>query len=69
MLLSTGAADPLTSQVPLDPIMTMGLMTIGFVALGWLAGPSLGSAVFYLINRRYKVPMTVVSVEDFVSSK
>lgn len=62
LVLSTGAADPLTSQVPLDPIMTMGLITIGCVALGWLAGPSLGSAVFYLIRRKYKVPMTVVSI-------
>lgn len=61
VVLSTGAADSLTSQVPLDPVMTMGLMTIGFVALGWLAGPSLGSAVFYLLKRKYKVPMTVVS--------
>lgn len=62
VVLSTGAADALTSQVPLDPFMTMGLMTIGCVALGWLAGPSLGSAVFYLFNRKYKVPMTVVRI-------
>lgn len=62
VVLSTGAADALTSQVPLDPFMTMGLMTIGCVALGWLAGPSLGSAVFYLFNRKYKVPMTVVCI-------
>lgn len=61
ILLSTGAADSLTSQIPLDPVLTLGLMTLSFVALGWLAGPSLGSTVFYLIKRKYKAPMTVVS--------
>lgn len=61
VVLSTGVADGLTNQIPLDPVLTLGLFTFGFVALGWLAGPSLGSAVFYLINRKYKVPMTVVS--------
>lgn len=66
MLLSTGVADSLTGQIPLDPVLTLGLMTIGFVALGWLAGPSLGSGVFYLINRKYKVPMTVVSTSHWM---
>lgn len=61
MVLSTGLADPLTSQVPLDPVMTLGLMTMGFIALGWLAGPTLGSTVFYLMKRKYKGPMTLVS--------
>lgn len=61
-VLGSGLADPLTSQLPLDPYMTMGLFTTGFLALGWLAGPSLGSTVFYLMNRKYKVPMTAVSV-------
>ncbi|KAF3762750.1 Pam17-domain-containing protein [Cryphonectria parasitica EP155] len=69
ILLSTGAADSLTSQIPLDPILTLGLMTIGFVALGWLAGPSLGSTVFYLLKRKYKTPMTVKESQFFARIK
>lgn len=69
MVLSTGVADALTSQAPLDPFMTMGLMTLGCVALGWLAGPSLGSAVFYLFNRKYKLPMTVKESQFFARIK
>lgn len=61
VLLSTGAADALTGQVPLDPVLTLGLMTIGFAGLGWVVGPSLGNAVFYLLKRKFKAPMTVVS--------
>lgn len=61
VVLSTGAADGLTGQIPLDPFVTMGLTTIGFAGLGWVVGPSLGNAVFYLLNRQYKAAITVVS--------
>lgn len=61
VVLSTGAADALTGQIPLDPVLTLGLMTIGCAGLGWVVGPSLGNGVFYLIKRQYKEAMTVVS--------
>lgn len=61
-LLASRVADPLTAQIPLDPILSMGLMTIGFLALGWLVGPTLGNTIFYLLNRKYKAPMTLVSL-------
>lgn len=60
-ILATGIADPLVTQIPLDPFITMGLMTMGFGALGWLIGPSVGSLVFYTLNKRWKTQMTVVS--------
>lgn len=60
VVLSTGVADPLTSEVPLDPVLTLGLVTLGFIALGWLVGPSFGNALFYLAKSKYKAPMTVV---------
>lgn len=59
-VLSSGVADSLTSEVPLDPFLTLGLVTLGFIALGWLVGPSLGNALFYLAKSKYKAPMTVV---------
>lgn len=60
-LLSSGAVDSLTAELPLDPFVSMGLMFFGFVALGWLIGPTVGNSVFYLFNRKYKAPMTLVS--------
>lgn len=60
-LVGSGAADSLVGQIPLDPFITMGLISFGFIALGWLVGPSLGNTVFYLKNRKYKAPFTLVS--------
>lgn len=61
LFLSTGAADAMVNQIPLDPFVTLGLMTFGFAALGWLAGPSMGSVVFYALNSKYRAQMTLVS--------
>jgi import inner membrane translocase subunit TIM23 len=69
LVLTTGAADALVSQVPLDPMITLGLMVFASAALGWLAGPSLGSQVFYAINRRYKNQMTIKEVQFFARVK
>ncbi|MCJ1368676.1 TIM23 complex component [Acarospora aff. strigata] len=38
----------------LDPFVVLGLTTAGFGALGWLAGPFVGSAAFNMFNRKYK---------------
>ncbi|KAL1868912.1 TIM23 complex component [Diaporthe australafricana] len=69
LVLGSGAADPLTSQIPLDPILTLGLITLGCIAMGWVVGPSLGNAVFYLIKRKYKAPMTVKESQFFARIK
>lgn len=52
--LSTGAAEPLVAQVPLDPFATLGIMTIACGGAGWLLGPSVGTGIFYLFNRQFK---------------
>ncbi|KAL2759027.1 hypothetical protein ACRALDRAFT_1028978 [Sodiomyces alcalophilus JCM 7366] len=69
IFLSTGAADPVLSQIPLDPFITLGMMVLGFSALGWLAGPSLGSAVFNMLNRQWKRQITMKEVEFFARVK
>lgn len=69
LVLTTGAADALVSQVPLDPMITLGLMVFASAALGWLVGPSIGSQVFYAINRKYKNQMTVKEVQFFARIK
>ncbi|CAG9980420.1 hypothetical protein V2G26_015407 [Clonostachys chloroleuca] len=53
-LLSSGIADSLVSQVPLDPFFTLGGLTIVFAGAGWLIGPSIGNQVFYLLNRQIR---------------
>jgi import inner membrane translocase subunit TIM23 len=58
VFLSTGSAEPIISQIPLDPFMTLGLMTLAFSGLGWLSGPSVGNQVFYILNRQWKKQMT-----------
>lgn len=64
-LLSTGLAEPLVVQVPLDPFISLGLMTLACAAMGWLVGPSLGSQAFYLVNRRLKPQMMAKEAEFF----
>ncbi len=56
-------------QVPLDPFVTLGLMTMACAGMGWLVGPSLGSQVFYLMNRRYKTQMMEKESEFFTRVK
>ncbi|CCF45808.1 hypothetical protein CH063_14763 [Colletotrichum higginsianum] len=68
-ILATGVADPLVTQVPLDPFITMGMMTMAFGALGWLVGPSVGSLVFYTLNKRWKNQMTIKEKEFFARIK
>lgn len=50
--LTSGIAEPLLTQVPLDPFITLGLMVVACGGMGWLLGPILGSQIFYVINRR-----------------
>ncbi|KAK2009703.1 Pam17-domain-containing protein [Colletotrichum eremochloae] len=68
-ILATGVADPLVTQVPLDPFITMGMMTMAFGTLGWLVGPSIGSFVFYTLNKRWKNQMTIKEKEFFARIK
>ncbi|KAL2263149.1 hypothetical protein VTK26DRAFT_7973 [Humicola hyalothermophila] len=69
VLLSTGMADPLMSQIPLDPFISLGLITLSSAALGWLLGPSLGAAVFNMLKSKYKGPMAVKESEFFARIK
>ncbi|KAJ4187608.1 TIM23 complex component [Fusarium falciforme] len=65
VVLSTGVAEPIITQIPLDPFMTLGIMTFAFSGLGWLIGPSIGNQVFYALNRKWKKQMTQKEAEFF----
>lgn len=56
-------------KLPLDPFITLGLITMGSAALGWLAGPSLGSTIFYIVKRGVKTPMATKEIEFFARVK
>ncbi|KAG5988082.1 TIM23 complex component [Claviceps lovelessii] len=69
IFLSTGMAEPLVMQIPLDPFVTLGLMTLACAGLGWLVGPSIGNQVFYLMNHRLKAQMMQKESEFFTRVK
>ena len=45
----------------LDPIMALGLLTLGSGAIGWLLGPFAGNWAFNMMHRRTAREMAVVS--------
>jgi mitochondrial import inner membrane translocase subunit TIM23 len=55
----------LLGAIPMDPIFSLGLLTLACSGLGWLAGPSLGSALFHLVRRGVKRPMAAKEAEFF----
>lgn len=57
----------------IDPIMAMGLSSVGCGALGWLLGPFAGGAVFGLWYRRLAPEIALVRIifctsQDFCKS-
>lgn len=65
VLLVNMEMDWLLSKVPMDPIFALGIVTLSFAGLGWLAGPSLGSAIFYTFKSGVKRPMAMKESEFF----
>ncbi|KAK0657059.1 mitochondrial import protein Pam17-domain-containing protein [Cercophora newfieldiana] len=68
-VLSSGALETVVGKIPLDPFVTMGLMTFSFAALGWLVGPVLGTVVFNLFKRKYKEQMAIKESQFFARIK
>jgi mitochondrial import inner membrane translocase subunit TIM23 len=69
MILVNQDIEWLTSKIPMDPYFSLGFMTLGFMGLGWLAGPSVGSAIFYLIKSGIKRPMAAKEAQFFARIK
>ncbi|KAK0624786.1 presequence translocase-associated motor [Bombardia bombarda] len=68
-VLTTGLAEPLVSQLPVDPLFAMIGMVISCAGLGWLAGPSIGSLVFNAVKRNYKGQMAIKESQFFARVK
>lgn len=61
-VLSQQDLESLGAQVMgLDPFVVLGLATAACGAVGWLAGPFLGNAIWRLVYRRYKPAFLMVS--------
>ncbi|KAI0203887.1 Pam17-domain-containing protein [Astrocystis sublimbata] len=65
LLLVNVNMDWLLSKAPIDPIFALGIITLSFAGLGWLAGPSVGSAIFYSLKSGVKKPMGIKESEFF----
>ncbi|KAI1813382.1 Pam17-domain-containing protein [Poronia punctata] len=65
VLLVNMNMESLLSKVPLDPFFSLGIITLSFAGLGWLAGPVLGSALFHMYKSGVKRPMAIKESEFF----
>ncbi|KAI1656648.1 Pam17-domain-containing protein [Daldinia decipiens] len=69
ILLVNMDMDWLLTKVPMDPFFALGIVTMSFAGLGWLAGPSVGSALFYTFKKGVKKPMAIKESEFFARIK
>lgn len=61
MFLSTQPemADEVTKLIPMDPVISMGIITFAATLLGWLIGPVFGNTVWKLFHRSRLPEFTV----------
>ncbi|RDL40042.1 Uncharacterized protein BP5553_00021 [Venustampulla echinocandica] len=57
--------EKVVSQIPLDPFITLGMITFACGGMGWLAGPILGTAVFNWRNRKFRTQMDLKEKEFY----
>lgn len=57
--------DAIVGQIPLDPMVTLGLITMACGGTGWLAGPSVGTGVFNWRNRKFRAQMDEKETEFY----
>ncbi|KFZ13014.1 hypothetical protein V502_06814 [Pseudogymnoascus sp. VKM F-4520 (FW-2644)] len=63
--LAVSDMDSLVGQVPLDPFITLGLITFSCGGIGWLLGPIVGTGIFNTMNRKYIPDMAAKEVEFY----
>ncbi|OBT88023.1 hypothetical protein VE02_02894 [Pseudogymnoascus sp. 03VT05] len=63
--LAVSDMDSLVGQVPLDPFITLGLITFSCGGVGWLLGPIVGTGIFNTMNRKYIPDMAAKEVEFY----
>ena len=61
--------DAIAAQLPLDPFISMGLITFAAGGAGWLVGPIIGAGVFNWRNRKVRPQMDAKEKEFYVRVK
>jgi import inner membrane translocase subunit TIM23 len=59
-LLALSDMEKIVSQVPLDPFITLGLITFSCGGVGWLLGPIVGTGIFNTMNGKHRTEMAAV---------
>jgi import inner membrane translocase subunit TIM23 len=62
--LAMSDMDKIVAQVPLDPFITLGLLTFSCGGIGWLMGPIVGTGIFNGLNRKHIPEIAAVSDPD-----
>jgi import inner membrane translocase subunit TIM23 len=65
--LAMSDMDAIVAQIPLDPFITLGLITFSCGGVGWLLGPIVGSGIFNIMNRGVVKEMAMVSSTSLIS--
>ncbi|CZT49853.1 probable PAM17 Presequence translocase-associated motor subunit, required for stable complex formation between cochaperones Pam16p and Pam18p [Rhynchosporium secalis] len=64
-ILTMSNMDALVSQLPLDPFISLGLITFTCGGVGWLLGPIVGTGVFNWRNREFRGQMDIKEKEFY----
>ncbi|KAH6671377.1 mitochondrial import protein Pam17-domain-containing protein [Halenospora varia] len=56
-VLTRSDMDKIVGQIPMDPFITLGMITFACGGVGWLAGPIVGTAAFNWRNRKFRKQM------------
>jgi import inner membrane translocase subunit TIM23 len=57
--------EAITSNFPIDPFMSLGLITFSCGAVGWLTGPIVGTTIFNMANAKTKGEMIIKEKEFY----
>jgi len=57
--------DAIVGQIPLDPFITLGLITFGCGGVGWLLGPIVGTGIFNMANGKHRTEMAAREKEFY----
>lgn len=57
--------DAIVGQLPLDPFISLGLISFACGGMGWLMGPIVGTGIFNMMNRKYISQMATVRLLSF----
>lgn len=63
--LAMSDMDAIVGQIPLDPFITLGLMTFSCGGIGWLVGPVVGTGVFNMTNSKHRGEMIIKEKEFY----